>query len=215
MEKQLERFGLSEQSFRISAVDGDKFDIPKNERTHNLHLYDKDDYNNPIIKNKYMLGSSASMCIAISIAKWYQQPYFLYLEDDAILFENVQEFVELHMKKLPDDWDIMSFGAMCRLGTTPINKLIAKPNSPFAFGAHFVLFRHTAYDKILRHMGTGPALGADMLMICIDDLNLYCMSNGFLPQKEGYSDTVHSYLTTFHNRHSIDERVWMKENEET
>jgi GR25 family glycosyltransferase involved in LPS biosynthesis len=206
MERQLEEYGLSDQAHRIAAVDGYKLtDIPTSFPPGDWDPPKSDWNGDPLPSGPHEMGTSSSMCIAISIAKWYQQPYFLYLEDDCILFDRFDEFVELHMKKLPDDWDVLSFGAISNEPTEPVNKLIAKPVSKQTWFAHCVLFRDTAYDKILSRMGTGRIYGADVMLVSAPDLNFYCLNNVYLPQKAGYSDTVQQYVGENSGRHNINE----------
>jgi GR25 family glycosyltransferase involved in LPS biosynthesis len=193
MEKQLKDYGLSDQAHRFAAINGDHLERPAEELPTEVKAPPGDLQGRPWDQHSQAFACTCSMASCIAIAQMYEEPYFLYLEDDAMLFPKLNEYVELNIKRLPNDWDIFSPGSFCATGHMPVNKYISRPNSNHLWGAHFIIFRETAYNKVLRHVGTGPLFGSDVLLGGIPDLNIYLQRNMFFRQHSGFSDTTKTY----------------------
>jgi GR25 family glycosyltransferase involved in LPS biosynthesis len=190
MQNQLDRLGI--EAHRIAAVDGYRLKPSENELPTTLDIEKRTGTGAYIGPNAF--GATCSMAIAISIAKWYQAPWFVYLEDDAILFEGFEEVVEMYVKKMPDDWDVLSLGGVCWDKPVPVNRLIARPSSKRVSGSHCFVFRGTSYDKILPTIGTGPPIGSDSIINTNPELSLYVLEYNLIGQKDGYSDTMLEYM---------------------
>jgi hypothetical protein len=69
-----------------------------------------------------------------------------------------------------------------------------------------ILFRDTAYDKVIKHVGTGLPYAADVVLFSAPDIKMYMMAQeAHFLQREGYSDIAHQHLGLDNARTNTDD----------
>jgi GR25 family glycosyltransferase involved in LPS biosynthesis len=191
MEKQFEEQGI--KAHRLAGIDGSRIPCPKTERDAKWTPRDKADHEIFSVDGP-SYATTVSFSVALRIAKWYQAPQFLYLEDDAILIDRFMEMVEMYLKKIPDDWDIFNLGGM-QGGKVPYDKHFCTQNpNRVIWGASHMVVRDTAYDKIIAHLGTGPRTTVDVFLSSLPDIKIYMPQGMYHPQMAGFSDVTFEYM---------------------
>jgi GR25 family glycosyltransferase involved in LPS biosynthesis len=89
----------------------------------------------------------------------------LIVEDDCMFTENFNDHLELYIKSVPSDWDMLYFGANhnYHMGqqTKKINNYCVKTNN--SYSAHCVLMKPHIFDELINMIDTQP-LEVDVLM---------------------------------------------------
>jgi GR25 family glycosyltransferase involved in LPS biosynthesis len=112
----------------------------------------------------------------------------LILEDDVYFTDELLKLEE-YMNSVPEDWDMLYFGANHVYGKLPleiINEKIVRLN--YSVGLQCVAIKNTMFDKILDIVPNIDkqidAYYADMMK----SYNIYCFNPNMALQREGFSD---------------------------
>jgi len=105
------------------------------------------------------------------------------IEDDLVFSnsESLRWYANEALKNLPDDWEILSFGSYG--GVTKISNIYWSKIEHFA-GAHFLIYRDTAIDKVLQSDFGNAHYDRVLSSLC----KCYVVNKMIAFQSAGYSD---------------------------
>jgi glycosyl transferase, family 25 len=113
-------------------------------------------------------------------------PTVLIFEDDAVLDPDFQNKFDTFSKEVPDDWDMLYFGALHKDQPVKISEhvgRITKANSTFAYA-----LKHTVYDAFIE-LNSGARHVLDMTTYALQErFNCYCFMPNLAWVEVEYSD---------------------------
>lgn len=169
VQKEFNKFNITNVN-RFNAVDGSKIGNP----------------NPRLLKGE--VGILVTHINIIDMAKDKGFENILIMEDDVYFTDELFKLEE-YMSAVPNDWDMLYFGANHVYGKLPlemVNEKIAKLN--FSVGLQCVAIKNTMFDKILNIIPNIEkqidAYYGDLHKEC----NAYCFNPNMALQREGFSD---------------------------
>jgi GR25 family glycosyltransferase involved in LPS biosynthesis len=146
--------------------------------------------NNP---TKFPSGMYGLLVTYLNIYEhWSQSPKenILIIEDDCVFTDDFNEKLESYMNEVPDDWDMLYFGANhnYHMGqkTEPINDKCIKLNN--SYSAHCVLIKSYVFEELINGI-KGFKIENDVMMANLQKkYNAYSSSDTLTTQLVSYSD---------------------------
>src|SRR6185369_17837157 len=168
MQNEFSRHGIHSVQ-RFSAVDGAQLEIPSS-WTHSAGAY----------------GCLLSHIAVVSDARASGAPSVLIFEDDTILDPDFQNKFARFSKEVPDDWDMLYFGALHKDAPVKISEHVAritKANSTYAYA-----LKNTIYDAFI-DLNARAEHVLDMTSYKLQDrFNCYCFMPNLAWVEAEYSD---------------------------
>jgi len=168
MQKEFARHGI-EFVQRFSAIDGETIEKPSH-WTHTAGAY----------------GCLLSHVAVVSEARDSGAASILILEDDVILDPEFQEKFSRFIKEVPDDWDMLYFGALHKDEPVKISEHVAritKANSTFAYA-----LKRTIFDEFIALNARAEHV-LDMNSYLLQErFNCYCFMPNLAWVEAEYSD---------------------------
>lgn len=133
---------------------------------------------NPLNKiNRFTAGcfaARASFLAIIDHAIYTKKPYFLYMEDDVCMVDTAKTELELILKLLPKDWDVLLLSVYHYDKPDLINNHVVKANGTWAM--NLAMFNKSSYGRLFKLVSEGFR-GADLTVGMTkwlgSDLNVY------------------------------------------
>jgi len=173
--KELDKWNLRNYVTRIAAIDG---------RTLPVNLYGLRSGDEGLIKTHLQL---------VIDAKKNNYKSILIMEDDIEFTDEVNN-IELYVKELPDDWDMLWFGGNhnIHLGNAHhfISNRVIRCN--FTYTTHCVAINDTVYEKVIEVL-TNTQKPIDVSYVELQNLyNCYAFYPSIAIQRPGFSDILNS-----------------------
>jgi GR25 family glycosyltransferase involved in LPS biosynthesis len=128
----------------------------------------------------------------IRYAKEVELKSVLILDDDCLFVDDFNQKLEELWPKVPDNWDIVSFGDILSK-YAPVCPGIVKAG--LSWGGHASLIRDTMYDRLLESI-TGHTWSDEEINIKLkNQINYYVFSPYLVTQTAGYSDLKNQHVS--------------------
>jgi len=168
MQNEFSRHGIHSVQ-RFSAVDGAQLELPSN-WTHSAGAY----------------GCLLSHVEVVSDARASGASSVLIFEDDTILDPDFQNKFARFSKEVPDDWDMLYFGALHKDAPVKISEHVAritKANSTYAYA-----LKHTVFDEFIAlNQRAGHVLDMNSYLLQ-ERFKCYCFMPNLAWVEAEYSD---------------------------
>lgn len=179
--KEFERNNIS--AIRYSAIDGK--DLTPEVFTH---------FNQ--FETAGQLGCLLSQYNVLKIAKMCNHSSVLIMEDDVAFCENFNEQLENKMKEVPEDWDMLFFGANHIAPPLKITDNVYRVQR--AYSAHCYAIRNTMYDTLLELLVQFKE-PLDVIYANLQhSINAYVFNPHLVWQRPDYSDICGQYVDYRH-----------------
>jgi GR25 family glycosyltransferase involved in LPS biosynthesis len=132
------------------------------------------------------LGCLLSQYNVIKIAKMCKYSSVLIMEDDVEFCDDFNEQLELKMQDVPEDWDMLFFGANHILHPIKITDNVYRMTR--AYSAHCYAIKDTVYDTLLESLSQFRE-PLDVIYANLQPtINSYVINPHLVWQRPGYSD---------------------------
>jgi GR25 family glycosyltransferase involved in LPS biosynthesis len=134
----------------MDAVDGQV--LSESERNKKIHL--ERGYRFGEVFKPGEIACTMSHIKALRLAKKYEWPYLIVLEDDVILAEDLEKRIKILFKILPNDWEHVYLSGIPRLGfmSPPMLDFLNVVPTIFTECTHSMIIRNNSYDKIINYL---------------------------------------------------------------
>jgi GR25 family glycosyltransferase involved in LPS biosynthesis len=118
------------------------------------------------------------------------------MEDDVEFCDNFNEQLEIKMNSLPDDWDMLFFGANHIIPPIKVNDHIYRIQR--AYSAHFYAIKSNLYEPIIERLEK-KLEPLDVTYANIQpSINAYITNPHLVWQRPDYSDICETYVDYTH-----------------
>jgi glycosyl transferase family 25 len=169
---------------RVAAADGAQLDLPDGwEFTAGAY------------------GCLVSHLQAVRDARDGNLPSLLIFEDDVVFDQALQEKFALYGEEIPDDWDMLFFGALHKEDPITVSDhlvRITKANSTYAYG-----LRHTVFDEFIRLNERAASVVDKNNFLLQQKFNCYCFMPHLAWVEDDFSDAQERLERHWYLRESL------------
>jgi GR25 family glycosyltransferase involved in LPS biosynthesis len=175
-----------------------KIHIEKELKKHNINFdfFDainglEKSYNGPLKNGEYGIKESHIHILKKCIEKNYSGVTIF--EDDAVLHDNFKYELSKNSHSLPEDLDILYFGASHHIAPTQILDNVYKVN--YAFTTHAMYISKNVFELLIKIQLQNPHVPLDVCYAYLHDkLNCYCFYPHLAWQMNDYSDIQNQFV---------------------